>query len=86
MSEKGTYKKKLSGFAERLKTEPAIVAIQTVNPINKVNTVEKLEELQLNVWIPKTLMRQLKAKGLDIDKSIKEMVNEALTNYLSEQA
>ncbi|MCP1386266.1 hypothetical protein [Runella salmonicolor] len=84
MNEKSTYKNKLSGFAERLKTEPAVVAIQTVNPISTVNPVEKVEEIQLNVWIPKALMKQLKAKGLDIDKSMKEMVNEALSNYLTQ--
>lgn len=82
MNEKTNYKNKLSGFAERLKTEPAIVSIQEVNPVKNNPPMDKIEEIQLNVWIPKTLMKQLKAKGLDIDKSMKEMVNEALSNYL----
>ncbi len=84
MDEKANYKNKLSGFAERLKTEPAVVSIQEVNPVKNSLPTEKIEEIQLNVWIPKPLMKQMKAKGLDIDKSMKEMVNEALSNYLNQ--
>ena len=85
MSEKANYKNKLSGFAERLKTEPAVVSIQEVNPVKNSAPAEKIEEIQLNVWIPKTLMKQMKAKGLDIDKSMKDMVAEALSDYLNQQ-
>lgn len=85
MSEKANYKNKLSGFAERLKTEPAVVSIQEVNPVKNSVPAEKIEEIQLNVWIPKTLMKQMKAKGLDIDKSMKDMVTEALSDYLNQQ-
>jgi hypothetical protein len=85
MSEKANYKNKLSGFAERLKTEPAVVSIQEVNPVKNSVPAEKIEEIQLNVWIPKTLMKQMKAKGLYIDKSMKDMVTEALSDYLNQQ-
>ncbi|RRB06850.1 hypothetical protein [Larkinella rosea] len=35
-------------------------------------------EQQLNVWIPKDLMKRLKVKGAETDRSLKEMVIDAL--------
>ncbi|MBD2699836.1 hypothetical protein IC229_04260 [Spirosoma sp. BT702] len=40
------------------------------------------EEQQLNVWIPKDLMKRLKVRGVEADKSLKEMVTEALEQFL----
>ena len=45
MNEKANYKNKLSGFAERLKTEPAVVSIQEVNPVENSIPTEKIEEI-----------------------------------------
>lgn len=40
------------------------------------------EEQQLNVWIPKDLMKRLKLKGIENDQSMKEIVIEALNQFL----
>ena len=43
--------------------------------------IEKSER-QLNVWIPKSLMKKLKVKGIEEDKSLKELVINALDQFL----
>lgn len=81
------YKEKRNSFAERLKSEPAAVTIQKVEPI--INTVippveVKIEEVQINAWIPKDLMKKVKTKAVIDEKSIKEIVVEALSQYIGE--
>ncbi len=78
------YQDKLSEFAERLKTEDIKTPIQEVKPISK--TVQNISEpeVQLNVWIPKSLMRMIKQKTLDSDVSMKDWVIKAINLYLSQ--
>ena len=81
------YKEKRNSFAERLKSEPAAVNIQQVEPIVSVSPkVEepKAEEIQINAWIPKDLMKRVKTKAVMDEKSIKEIVVEALMRYVAE--
>lgn len=81
------YKEKRNSFAERLKSEPAAVNIQQVEPIVSVSPkVEepKAEEIQINAWIPKDLMKRVKTKAVMDEKSIKEIVVEALMRYVVE--
>lgn len=80
MAKKTDYADKLQGFADRVKTEPVQLPIQKVMPIQAVTELK--EEQQLNVWIPKDLMKRLKVKGVEVDKSLKEMVIEALNQFL----
>jgi predicted HicB family RNase H-like nuclease len=78
MAKNGDYTNKLQGFADRVKTEPVQLPVQKVMPVQTATTKEQ----QLNVWIPKDLMKRLKVKGAEADKSLKEMVIEALSQFL----
>jgi predicted HicB family RNase H-like nuclease len=77
---KSAFENKLQGFAERVKTEPVQIPLQKVTPIEQ--TPSPKEEQQLNVWIPKELMKRLKMKGAETDQSLKEMVIEALNKFI----
>lgn len=81
------YKEKRNSFAERLKSEPANLPIQKVEPVAAVVMKEiepKIEEIQINAWIPKDLMKQVKTKAVIEEKSIKEIVTESLLLYLEQ--
>lgn len=80
MAKNNAFTDKLQGFANRVKTEPVQLHVQTVTPIQVVASPR--EEQQLNVWIPKDLMKRLKVKGAETDQSLKEMVTEALSQYV----
>lgn len=70
-----TYKDRLAGFKDRVK-EPVIGTIQKVVPVKLEN--QGKEEVQLGVFVTKTLMKKLKVKALTEDKTVKEIVNEIL--------
>ena len=81
------YKEKRNSFAERLKSEPTAITIQQVEPIASVPTKKeepKIEEIQINAWIPKDLMKRIKTKAVMDEKSLKEIVVEALMRYVAE--
>ena len=75
------YKDKLSSFAARLKTEQPKTPIQEVIPI-VVIAKSKDPETQLNIWIPKSLMKNLKKHSIENDKTIKDFVIEAISKYI----
>jgi hypothetical protein len=82
-----TYKEKRNSFAERLKSEPAALPMQKVEPV--VVTIVKepeprVEEVQINAWIPKDLMKQVKTKAVIEEKSLKEIITEALILYMEQ--
>ena len=77
------YDQKRTNFADRLKNAPTAVQMQEVNPVANRNEPPPEEQVQLNAWIPKSLMKKLKAKALDEEKSIKTCLSEALENYLN---
>ena len=80
MTKSTEYTNKLQGFADRVKAEPVQLPVQTVTPVQA--TTETKGEQQLNVWIPKELMKRLKVKGAETDQSLKDMVIEALTRFV----
>lgn len=80
MAKNTAFSDKLQGFADRVKTEPVHLPVQVVTPIQPITSPK--EEQQLNVWIPKDLMKRLKVKGIETDQSLKEMVIEALAQFL----
>ena len=80
MAKNTAFTDKLQGFADRVKTEPVQLPVQKVMPIQE--TASPKEEQQLNVWIPKDLMKRLKVKGAETDQNLKEMVIEALSQYV----
>ncbi len=77
------YQDKLSGFAERMKSEENLAPIQEVKPIGKKNLKQSEKEVQLNVWIPKSLMKKIKQKSLNEDISIKDFVTKGIMFYLN---
>lgn len=82
---KEDYKNRLSGLADKMKMETPDVPTQMVvpikNPITKAKQ-EKEEEVQLNTWIPKSLMKKLKIKGLEMDLNQKDLVIKALSSFI----
>ncbi|MEO8947083.1 MAG: hypothetical protein ABI308_01645 [Mucilaginibacter sp.] len=79
------YKDKLGGLANKLKQERPKTPMQEVQPV-KVETVVKGAEIQFNNWIPKTLLKRIKAFGLEYDRSLKDINIEALELYLNQKA
>ena len=79
MAKNTAFADKLQGFADRVKTEPVQLPVQKVTPVEPAASPK---EQQLNVWIPKDLMKRLKVKGVETDKTLKEMVIEALTRFV----
>ena len=75
------YKSKLDSLADKLKTEKPKISMQEVNPI-KAKTPDKEEEGQLNVWIRKSLLKQMKSYGVEADLSLKDITTKALESYL----
>lgn len=80
MAKNTAFADKLQGFADRVKTEPVQLPVQKVTLVQPADSPK--EEQQLNVWIPKDLMKRLKVKGAETDKSLKEMVTEAISQFL----
>lgn len=76
------YKNKLGGLADRLKKEEPKTPIQEVHPI-KSKIEDKEPEGQLNVWIPKKLLKKMKTYGVEQEKSQKDITILALEKFLS---
>jgi hypothetical protein len=76
------YKNKLGGLADRLKKEEPKTPIQEVNPV-KSKIADKEPEGQLNVWIPKKLLKKMKTYGVEQEKSQKDITILALEKFLS---
>lgn len=70
------YKNKLGNLADKLKKEIPNTPIQQVLPI-------KEPEVQFNNWIPKSLLKKVKAYGVEHDMSLKEINIEALLRFLA---
>ena len=75
------YKDKLGGLADKLKKETPKTPIQEVHPVRQ-NVVAKEDEAQLNVWIPKTLLKRMKSYGIEYDASLKDISIDALKLFL----
>ena len=79
------YKDKLGGLADKLKQERPKTPIQEVHPV-KAETTIKVAEVQFNNWIPKVLLKRIKAFGVEYDLSLKDINIKALELYLSQKA
>lgn len=76
------YKNKLGGLADKLKRERPQIPFQEVHPV-KSASINKEEEAQLNVWIPKAILKRMKTYGIEKDLSLKDISIKALESYLS---
>jgi len=75
------YRKRLGGLADKLKQDKPATPIQQVAPV-KAEVPATVKEVQFNNWIPKTLLKQLKAYGLEHDLSLKLLNIQALELFL----
>lgn len=75
------YKDKLGGLADKLKKETPKTPLQEVHPIRR-STEVKEDEAQLNVWIPKALLKRMKSYGVECDVSLKDINIDALKFFL----
>jgi hypothetical protein len=66
------YQHKLGSLADKLRQERPRTPIQEVQPV-KADPVIKEAEVQFNNWIPRSLLKQLKALGLETDQSLKDI-------------
>lgn len=73
------YNEKLNSFKERINATSAKTPIQEVREVE----IKMQDEIQLNVWIPKQLLHNLKLKAVHENTSIKKIVQTAIENYLS---
>lgn len=74
-------KDKLAGMANKLKSDKPKTPIQEVNPV-KSKEVSKENTAQLNVWIPKGLVKRMKVYALEQELSLKDITIKALESYL----
>ncbi|RCH54386.1 hypothetical protein DJ568_13965 [Mucilaginibacter hurinus] len=75
------YKNKLGGLADKLKKDAPKTPIQEVHPIRQ-SAALKEDEAQLNVWIPKSLLKRMKTYGVECDTSLKDISIDALNSFL----
>lgn len=75
------FKDKLGGLADKLKKETPKTPIQEVQPVKQTAAVKE-EEAQLNVWIPKALLKRVKTYGIEYDTSLKDISINALKFFL----
>jgi hypothetical protein len=75
------YKDKLGGLADKLKKDAPKTPIQEVHPIRQSAAVKE-DEAQLNVWIPKALLKRMKSYGIEYDASLKDISIDALKFFL----
>jgi hypothetical protein len=79
------YKHKLGNLADKLRKETPRTPIQEVQPVRR-SLIIKVAEVQFNNWIPKTLLKRLKAFGVEHDQSLKDINTEALEMFLNTKA
>jgi predicted HicB family RNase H-like nuclease len=87
---KGKYKQDLDLMMDQMAIELSRTPIQEVKPVEtiaelepgKVAEPEKKPEGQLNVWIPKDLLKKVKVHSAETDQSLKEITIKALEAYL----
>ncbi len=72
------FNEKLNSFRERVSNVPPKIIVQEVKPTLKT----KVNETQINAWLENNLLKKLKQKGLDTNKSLKIMLHEAIELYI----
>jgi hypothetical protein len=78
------YKNKLSGFAEKLKTSSHQTPMQSVSPVlDQVKKKDVVEKSALNIWIPKTLKKQMKQKEIDLEMTLTDIAITAISEFLN---
>jgi len=76
------YKNKLGNLADKLKKDQPKTPIQEIHPVRE-EPIIKPKEVQLNTWIPKALLKRMKAYGVEQDETLKDINIEALEYFLN---
>jgi hypothetical protein len=80
-----SYKERMGGLANKLKSEQPKMPIQEVRQVS-VKKEAKVETAQLNVWIPKDLVKRMKSHGIEKELSLKDIATQAIEAYLDKTA
>ena len=72
--------KNMNELIRQAKSAPNAKAVQKVTPVSK-----KIKETQFSFYIENDLLKKLKYKALEDEKSIKFIINEALKKHLKVQ-
>lgn len=84
MSKDATSAKNAPRFADSVKSDYRQLSEKKTDAVQAAN-ISKADQ-QLNVWISKDLMKRLKIKGAEADKSLKQLVIEALEQFITHGA
>lgn len=71
-------KQNINELINKAKASNQTKTIQKVVPVS----VKETEEVQFSFYIEKELLKKLKLKALQEETSIKQLINEAITNSL----
>ena len=71
-------KEKITELIKQAKANNQTKTIQKVVPIE----IRKTKEVQFSFYIEKELLKKLKLKALQEEKSIKHLINNAIKSYL----
>ena len=72
-------KENFTDLIAKIQTNNVQTTIQKVIPETPIDKNEK----QFSFYIDKTLLKKLKAKALEEDRSVKAIINESILNYLN---
>ena len=93
MSKPTNYSDKVQGLADRMKNQPVRLPMQQLTPVEPVTSgpsnssakaSSKVEQEQLTVFLPKIMMRQLRVRSAETGIKQKDLVQEALMQYLKQ--
>ncbi|OCK44204.1 hypothetical protein BA195_05840 [Tenacibaculum soleae] len=71
-------KQNFNDLINKAKANNQVKTIQKVVPI----PVKETEEVQFSFYLDKNLLKKIKQRALNEDKSIKYIINKALENYI----
>lgn len=73
-------KQNFNDLINKAKANNQVKTIQKVVPV----PIKQTEEVQFSFYIEKELLKKLKLKALENETSIKNLINEAITNSFNE--
>lgn len=74
-------KQNINDLINKAKANNQSKTFQKVMPLDK----KEKNEIQFSFYLSKTLLKQIKLRALNEDKSIKSVINSALETYLKTQ-
>jgi len=90
-----SLKERQARMAEKLKTEAPKTPLQEVNPVTEAESnkttqnnpvaADGSELVQLNCKVSKRMLKGVRQSALDQDKEIRDVVREALEEYLAKR-